>query len=281
MNSYHLQDNILLYTAVFFAGGWLFSRQTVKAVMNMITEAGFVRPNFRGDEIPVGAGLVFFLSALAVYTVAFIFLPDYFQYKIFSLLLALACFTLLGLIDDVWGSRSVTGIKGHLLSLCRGRLTTGGLKAAGGGVVGLLLAASAGDWTMIPLNALIIALSVNSINLMDLRPGRAGKVFLLLWLVLLAAMPGRVEMILTAVVAGALLAYLPYDLKARAMMGDTGANTLGACLGMAVVWLLETPYKIVFLLLLIAFHVFTEKYSLTRIIAENRLLNYLDELGRG
>lgn len=280
MNGYHLQDNVLLYTAVSFAGGWLLCRLMVKAVMNMITGAGFVRPNYRGDEIPVGVGLVFFLSALAVYTAAFIFLPADLQGKLFGLLLALGCFTLLGLIDDVWGSRTVTGLKGHLLSLCRGRLTTGGLKAAGGGVAGLLLAASAGHWTMIPLNALLIALSVNSVNLVDLRPGRAGKVFLVLWLGLLAAMPGSEEMILTAVVAGALLAYLPCDLKARAMMGDTGSNALGATLGMAAVWLLDTPYKAAYLLLLIAFHLFTEKYSLTRIIAGNPLLNYLDKLGR-
>jgi UDP-N-acetylmuramyl pentapeptide phosphotransferase/UDP-N-acetylglucosamine-1-phosphate transferase len=275
-----LQDNVLLLIAVFFAGGWLFCRLSVKAVMNMIIEAGFVRPNYRGDAIPVGVGLVFFLSALAVYAVAFIFLPGVIQGKVIGVLLALACFTLLGLIDDTWGSRSVTGLKGHLLSLFQGRLTTGGLKAAGGGVVALLLAASAGSWTMIPLNALIIALSVNGINLVDLRPGRAGKVFILSWLVLLSVTSGKMEMILPAVVAGALLAYLPYDLKARAMMGDTGSNALGASLGMAAVWLLETPYKAGYLAFLIVFHIFTEKYSLTKIIAGNRLLDYLDKLGR-
>lgn len=281
MNGYQLHNNILMFNVFFLAAGWLFCRLMVKGVLNMITSAGFVRPNYRGDDIPAGAGLVIYLSVLAVYTAAFIFLPEELQRREMVLLLAVSSFTLLGLVDDVWGSRDVSGLKGHFLSLFKGRLTTGGLKAVAGGVVALLVAATGENLAMIPVDAVIIALSVNSINLLDLRPGRAGKAFLLLWLMFYLFAPQRQETALLAAVAGGLLGYMPYDLKARSMMGDTGANALGAALGAGAVWMLDTPYKIGYLVLLVALHVFAEKYSLTGVIAKNRLLDYLDRLGRG
>ncbi len=281
MNGYQFYDNIVVFNVLFLAAGWLFSRLMRKGILNMITNAGFVRPNYRGDDIPVGAGLVIYLSVLAVYTAAFIFLPADLQRSEMVLLLAISSFTLLGLIDDVWGSREVLGLKGHFSSLLRGRLTTGGLKAVAGGVVALLVAASGENWAMIPVNAVIIALSVNSINLLDLRPGRAGKSFLALWMLFYLVAPQRQETALLAAAAGGLLAYMPFDLKARSMMGDTGANALGAALGVGAVWMLDTPFKIGYLILLIAFHLFAEKYSLTGLIARNRVLDYLDRLGRG
>lgn len=249
--------------------------------MDMIRQAGFLKPNFKGEDIPVGMGLVIFLSSLAVLTVAFLFFPENLQRESLVFLLAVAGFTCLGLIDDVWGSRAVTGLKGHFMCLLKGQITTGALKAVAGGVVALFLAAAGGPWELIPVNAAVIALSVNAINLLDLRPGRAGKVFLAITLVLIIALPHKPQLILLAAVAGGLLAYLPYDLKARAMMGDTGANSLGAALGLTAVWVLDTPVKIVYLIILIAFHLFAEKYSLTRVISDNRLLDYLDRLGRG
>lgn len=270
-----------LFFIAFLFAGWAFSRLMVQGLMDMIRQAGFLRPNYKGDDIPVGMGLVILLSSLSVLTVAFLFFPEDLQNKSLVFLLAVSGFTCFGLIDDVWGSRSVTGLKGHFICLLKGQITTGALKALAGGVVALFLAAAGGAWQLIPLNAAVIALSVNAVNLLDLRPGRAGKVFLAITLVLFIALPNKQELVLLAAVAGGLLAYLPYDLKARAMMGDTGANSLGAALGLTAVWVLDTPVKIVYLLMLVAFHLFAEKYSLTKVIAGNRFLDYLDKLGRG
>ncbi|OAT86568.1 hypothetical protein [Desulfotomaculum copahuensis] len=260
--------------------GAMFTRLLLPGMMHVIAGAGFVRPNFRGDCIPLGVGMVFALSGVGGVALFYLLLPAVLQPAAMLFLLALTAFTCLGLVDDAWGSRTTTGLKGHLLSLCRGRLTTGALKAVGGGVIALLLSAAAGPWTWIPVNALVLVLSVNAVNLLDLRPGRAGKGFLLVAVLLLAAGWGKPELFFVLLVAGSLLAYLKVDLHAQAMMGDTGANALGAVLGLAAVWVLPAPVKLVYLGLLVALHLFAEKYSLTAFIAGIPVLDRLDRWGR-
>ena len=78
----------------------------------------------------------------------------------------------------------------------------------------------------------VIVLCTNVFNLLDLRPGRAIKVFVVLGAALTAA-SGEVRALWAlglfaapALVAGA------YDLRERAMLGDTGANLLGAVGGL-------------------------------------------------
>lgn len=89
----------------------------------------------------------------------------------------------LGFVDDTWGTKRIKGLRGHLRAVLREHtLTTGFLKATGGATLALFL-----GWRLSPdipivalLNAALIALSANAINLLDLRPGRAGGVFLVL-----------------------------------------------------------------------------------------------------
>lgn len=64
------------------------------------------------------------------------------------------------------------------------------------------------------------------------------------------------------------------------MLGDTGANLLGAALGMASVWTMTFPAQLAVVAFLMLLHLFTERYSLTMIIEKNRLLRFLDNLGR-
>jgi len=269
-----------LRASLFLISGWAVARLLLPGLLSMIDEAGFRRPNYRGEEIPNGAGAVFFLSTLVVVTFLFFVLPSEARQKAAVFLFALAGFTCLGLMDDFWGSGSCRGLAGHLKSLVRGRLTTGALKALAGGVMALFIAASGGSPAYVPLDALIIALSVNLINLLDLRPGRAGKCFLLVSAAILAAFPGRAEGVFLAAAAGSLLAFLPTDLGARAMMGDTGANALGAAAGITAAWTFSPEMKAALLALLLALHLVAERYSLTRIIQSVPLLDYLDRLGR-
>ncbi|MGB9846095.1 MAG: hypothetical protein ACPLRH_01155, partial [Desulfotomaculales bacterium] len=79
---------------------------------------------------------------------------------------------------------------------------------------------------------------------------------------------------------GSVAAYLRADLKARAMMGDTGANALGAVLGLGAVLVFSKPFVLAYLALLIFVHLLAEKKSLSEIIAGNKVLNFLDRLGR-
>jgi UDP-N-acetylmuramyl pentapeptide phosphotransferase/UDP-N-acetylglucosamine-1-phosphate transferase len=270
----------IIRVGLFFLSGWAAARMILPGMMDIISGAGFIRLNYCGRAIPSGLGVVFYLSALAVFTASLPFLPEGTGQKSTLFLLALSGYTCLGLADDFWGTGGARGLAGHMKSLIRGRLTTGSVKALAGGVLAVYISAVSGEWAAIPVNALIIALSVNMINILDLRPGRAGKCFLFLSLPVLAAFPGREEAVLMAALAGSLLAYLPFDLKARAMMGDTGSNALGSALGITAAWIFDLQSKAVYLAVLALLHLLAEKRSLTGIIASNRLLDYLDRLGR-
>lgn len=248
----------------------------------MITEADFVRPNFKGEKIPLAAGVVFFIAAVIVVLPLFFLWPPGLRDTALLYLLAMSGAAFLGLMDDFWGSREASGLMGHFKALARGRLTTGAVKALGGGMLALILAARLypNDIWKVMDSALIIALSVNLLNLFDLRPGRAGKVFILLYIILLPAALGSPEAVMATMTLGALLAFLPVDLKARAMMGDAGSNTLGMVIGLTAAASLEGYYRTGYLAALVIIHIITEKYSLTRIISGNYVLNYLDMLGR-
>src|ERR687897_925080 len=143
-------------------------------------------------------------------------------------------FLLLGLADDLiedeGGNR---GFRGHLRALASGRLTGGGVKLVGGVLAGLLVAslATPGDrpaWVVL-LGGLVVASAANTANLLDLRPGRCAKVFLPLWVVGCLVDPGGGAW--SAGLAGAALATLPFDLREEGMLGDAGANALGAVVG--------------------------------------------------
>ncbi|ACV62874.1 hypothetical protein Dtox_2045 [Desulfofarcimen acetoxidans DSM 771] len=286
----HLLETKCLFLFLNFLIGYIITLVLIKPIINMISTANFVRPNFRGENIPVGVGIIFLISSSFVITLNLLFLnivphnltfltaEEGFRYVIF--LAGIASITCLGLIDDNWGSRDTTGLKGHLLSLFRGKITTGGLKAMGGGFISLIISLLPGQNDHIILNTLILGLSINAINLLDLRPGRAGKGFLLGALLLAAYGQARTDMLFVYIFLGLILAYLPYDLKAKVMMGDSGSNALGITLGLTAVWLLSWQLKIYLLTGLIVLHLLTEKYSLTKIIEKNIVLNYLDRLGR-
>lgn len=253
----------------------------LQSVLQLIIEAGFVRPNFRGDQIPVGAGLLFFLSVLPAAVLLLAWQTGDYQRAGVIFLFVMGAMTLLGLVDDIFGSRAASGLKGHIKRMLQGELTTGGLKLLAGGFISLAVAIIiSSDWLQVLVNTLVIALSINAINLLDLRPGRAGKGFLFAGLLLFIAGWPSEHLAWLAITMGALLAYLPYDLKAKAMMGDTGSNALGATVGITAALVLPHPIKLGYLVFLIAFHILTEKYSLTKIIEKNKMLNYLDQLGR-
>lgn len=249
-------------------------------VIGLIERAGFTRPNFKGEEIPLASGVIFFLTSIPVAVVLFLLGPGFEEEYGLLFLFSLAAATMLGLMDDFWGSRDVTGLKGHLTCLVRGRLTTGALKALGGGTLGLVAGVVVDRGWGVAVTALLVALSINAINLLDLRPGRAGKGFLIGAVVLLAVGWGHPALAVVTAVAGSLIALLPLDLRARTMMGDAGSNALGVTLGLAAAEVLDFYGRMAYLLLLVGFHLFTERYSLTEIIEKNRLLHFLDMLGR-
>lgn len=265
-------------------------------ITGMITKGGFVRPNYRQEQIPVAVGLVFWCVTLIIGLVGYKMVLANNEILVFYLVFT--AMTMLGLLDDLMGSREASGLKGHFIKLFKEKeLTTGALKALAGGLIALAAGFYYGGWnadthleslryaSMLLVNALIIAFSTNVINLLDLRPGRAGKGFLFGALVIIVGSfigraPGIESLIILAIVTGCLLAYLPTDLKAKAMMGDTGSNPLGATLGILAVMSFGPTGKYVYLIFLLLFHVYTEKYSLTQTIEKSKILKYIDLLGR-
>ncbi|MEV4116732.1 hypothetical protein [Nonomuraea sp. NPDC049695] len=240
----------------------------------------WTRKNHRGEPITLLEGPAFAAGAGA----AAAFTPGLPGRLRLAALVAGGGSGALGAYDDLYGTTSSKGFKGHLTALARGEVTSGAVKILGIGATGLGAAALVSQGPAdILVNGATIAGAANLANLFDLRPGRAIKVALLTGGPLLAASLFRDEpaaAALAAVPLGAAAALLPEDLGERAMLGDAGANALGALLGLAAVTKLGRPGRYVLLGTVVALTAAAEKISFTKVIAGNPVLNRLDMLGR-
>jgi UDP-GlcNAc:undecaprenyl-phosphate/decaprenyl-phosphate GlcNAc-1-phosphate transferase len=196
-----------------------------------------------------------------------------------ALLAAAAGAAAFGGYDDLAGSGDRRGFRGHLGALAHGELTTGAAKLGGIGATGLAASALLGGGPVDALlNAGLIAGGANLVNLFDLRPGRASKVSVAGAALLATASPAAAP--LAAVPAGAALALLGEDLGERAMLGDAGANALGALLGTAAAAGLGRPARIALLTGIIGLTAASEVVSFTKVIERTPPLRWLDMLGR-
>jgi hypothetical protein len=73
---------------------------------------------------------------------------------------------------------------------------------------------------------------------------------------------------------------LPDDLAEGAMLGDSGANAIGAMIGLAAASSLRRPARVIVLGGVAALTAASEKVSFTKVIARTPALNWLDMLGR-
>jgi hypothetical protein len=185
--------------------------------------------------------------------------------------------------DDLAGDRGSTGFRGHLGALRRGELTTGAVKLAGIGATGLAAALVADGGSRQEgaadrvINAALVAGSANLVNLFDLRPGRAIKATALAGGLLAAASGGAAPVSAPVAAAAALL---PEDLGERAMLGDAGANALGALLGMAAATSLRRRDRLAVLSVIAGLTAASEFVSFTQVIERTGPLRWLDMLGR-
>jgi UDP-N-acetylmuramyl pentapeptide phosphotransferase/UDP-N-acetylglucosamine-1-phosphate transferase len=195
-------------------------------------------------------------------------------------------FTVLGMIDDRFGSHDIRGLRGHFQALLRGKLTTGAVKAIAGALVAIITAlllrhfahASPRPYAESAVDALLIALAANAVNLLDRRPSRALKGYALLLLAAVAA-GARDRFWLLIPVNMTALIYAPLDFRCRAMMGDAGSNTLGGGLGLLAALDLSLAWKVAAVVLLLAFNFGSEKYSYSKWIESSAFLRWADRLG--
>lgn len=281
-----------------------------------------LRPNFRGKPLVTGVGVLIGLAALVgavagtrLFTSAVVVngVVDGGSTAAAALarhppivgaLAALAA-ALLGLADDVGRHKEAKGLRGHLAALMRGRVTTGLVKAAGGvaiaGAAVLFLAtlrraqALGGRpgplvepaWAL-AVDILVLALCMNAFNLLDLRPGRALKVWLPLGAALWAAAwfgaspdirPGYLQPQLIAGLAVG-LALFPFDIREKLMLGDAGTMAMGALVGWSLIATMGSWVRVAAMMVLVLLHVATERVSLSRIIDSTPPLRWFDRLGR-
>jgi UDP-N-acetylmuramyl pentapeptide phosphotransferase/UDP-N-acetylglucosamine-1-phosphate transferase len=205
--------------------------------------------------------------------------------------------------DDLVGARPEQardkGLAGHLAALRQGRVSAGAVKVAGIGAAAAVAAVllkdpaaphaslrsprdpAAGPFhrlTMVDgvLTTGLVAGTANLLNLLDLRPGRAGKAAVLLAGATLGGPAGG----LVAGPLGATLGVLPADLGERVMLGDCGANAVGALLGLRLAALPGRGSRAGLLAVVTALTLASEKVSFTRVIESTPGLRELDRLGR-
>jgi len=188
---------------------------------------------------------------------------------------------LVGGYDDVAGARPEQardkGLAGHLRALREGRVSAGAVKVVGivsaAGVAALLTRRHPVD---VVLTTGLVAGTANLVNLLDLRPGRAGKAGVLAAAAGLGGPAGG----LVAGPLGATLAVLPEDLGEKVMLGDCGANALGALLGLRLAALPGRGSRAGLLGAVVALTLASEKVSFTQVIEATPGLRELDRLGR-
>ena len=234
----------------------------------------WTRTNHRGDQLTLLEGPALAAGSVAV-SVLGPGLPPQVRAALAVAGTGAAAF---GGYDDLAGSGSRRGFRGHLGALARGEVTTGAVKLGGIGATGLASAALLGGGPFdVAINAGLVAGGANLLNLFDLRPGRALKVALAGG-TLLATRPAARPAV--AAPLGAAIALLPEDLGERAMLGDAGANALGALLGTAAAASLSRPARLALLAMITGLTAASEVVSFTAVIERTPALRWLDMLGR-
>jgi len=268
----------------------------------VLGQPALARTNVRGRPVPTAGGVVIPLALLPLWAVASIDLvldrepwsPQLTDGLLATVSVVLA-FGLLGLVDDLLGGGDARGFAGHLAALRSGRLTTGGIKLLGGGAAAVIAVAplraaggaTSSAWTLL-LDAVLVALAANLANLLDRAPGRVTKVSILALVALVVAgsvggldAGGEVGRLAgTVAVVGAAVGLLGAELRERLMLGDAGANVLGAALGVGVVLVAPTGARIAVAGVLLALNLASERVSFSTVVERTPPLRWLDRLGR-
>jgi UDP-GlcNAc:undecaprenyl-phosphate/decaprenyl-phosphate GlcNAc-1-phosphate transferase len=254
---------------------------------SLIPNTRILRRNHRGVLVPTGLGvavLVGVAGGIGLVAVVHAIAPEapsptFGLLGSFGVLILGFGFGVLGLFDDV-AEQPERGWRSHVPALAKGHLTPGALKIVGGGTLAFILGAATSTtigWALV--NAATIALTANLFNALDVRPGRAGKVYLVAAVPLAILSKGLTVPL--AATLGAVAAFLAFDLRERAMLGDAGSNAIGAILGGSIVATAPPTWlRFALLALLVAVTAIAEGPSLSVWIDRIGPLRTFDRAGR-
>lgn len=315
--------------------GWLVPSMIMRRLVPSLGNSARATVNYRGNRVFSGLGLVWvvwavvLLAASAVFdatrplaegsygSVEMLLFDGPLTLSLYAVPLMLTVSAVaFGMVDDVFGSHADKGFRGHLRALISGRLTTGGLKLLGIGTVAAVYGWSAADaradaagvsapvmvavWWI--LATMVIALSANLLNLLDLRPGRALKAYSGLAVVAGALFTldavGRFTLgegpgvgwtpgdtlvtlcCLLVVLLGPVVAVWRFDLGEQGMLGDAGSNAMGAIVGYLLAGSLPLPWLAGVAVVLLGLNVLSERVSFNAVIESAPPLRWLDRAGR-
>ncbi|WP_405110675.1 hypothetical protein OG559_30975 [Micromonospora sp. NBC_01405] len=283
----------LLGRLLIAGAGAAAARYALREVRTSPVAPALERTNFRGRTLTLAAGPALAAGAAAAGALGAPSVPAG-----AAALVAGVGGGAVGVYDDMVGARpeqkAAKGFAGHLAALREGRVTAGLVKIVGVGAAGLgaaaLLAAdptvaahprrqrhgAVGRTVDVLLGAGVIAGTANLLNLLDLRPGRALKSGLLLGVPLARGPHGGIA----AGAVGAAAGLLSDDLDEQVMIGDGGANALGALLGVALAARTGPLGRAGALAVLAGLTAASEKVSFTQVIQATPGLRELDALGR-
>ncbi len=246
----------------------------------ILVDLNLLKKNYQGDYIPVTGGIILIISTIISWYILFLLnLVNAQLLNIYIFIISIIGIT--GLLDDICGNKHAQGFRGHFKSLINGKLTTGILKVIITILVSMLVLFELEIYILseIIINAGIIILMTNLLNLLDLRPARSIKAFICMAILLIIFNLYYAVYFLPFFFTFTF--YLPFELKSKLMLGDSGANLLGTVLGFNTILMIEDFYiKLIILLFLVILNVLSEKYSYSTIIQNNPLLSWIDQLGR-
>lgn len=262
-------------------------------LLTFLTVKNVTASNYTGRVIPQAFGLLVLFASWPAWTIMTIAFQEGSQ-KIALVIFAslLNGMALIGFIDDVAGHSEEKGWRTHLNGLILRKWTAGGIKLLFGGAfivitVFLTISLLPSEQPFLPAAiraVLLIGLATNTINSFDLRPGRALKLYFAWFIVLIplsaVAITDTFYWTLLAPVAASAAVLITYDLHSVAMLGDTGANVLGASIGWLSFVVTTPPLQWFMIASMLVFQLWTEYYSFNGLVERNTWLRTIDEFGR-
>jgi len=254
--------------------------------LRALADGPLARENYRGRVLACPLGLVVLAAALcALIPLAIaqeaaggVLAPALGWIAVYVLGVAF-----LGLADDALADRA-RGWRGHGAAIARGEFGTGALKAVGCAALAVYVMAAPGTapthFVRFALGAAVLVLATNAFNLLDLRPGRAIKVFVALGVGLTLGSGDLLPLWAIGLFVGPVLVVGFYDVRELGLLGDTGSNVVGALAGVWLVLSLSDAGLAVAVAVLAAINAYGEFRSISAFVERTPGLRALDSWGR-